>query len=101
MPAFVVVDIDVHDPVRYEDYKRLAEATVGAYGGRYVARGGRTAVLEGKWTPKRLVILEFESVERARQWWDSPEYRPARALRQATAHTSMVVVEGVAPSGGR
>jgi uncharacterized protein (DUF1330 family) len=95
MPAFVIVDIDVHDPVRYEEYKQLAEATVGAYGGRYVARGGRTEVLEGGWTPKRLVILEFESLERARQWWSSVEYGPARALRQATAHSAMVVVEGV------
>lgn len=100
MPAFVIVDIDVHDPVRYEEYKRLAEATVTAYGGRYVARGGRTAVLEGAWSPKRLVILEFESLERARQWWDSPEYRPARELRKATAHSSMVVVEGIAASRG-
>jgi uncharacterized protein (DUF1330 family) len=95
MPAFVIVDIDVHDPLRYEDYKKLAEATVGAYGGRYVARGGRTEVLEGGWTPNRLVILEFESVERAKEWWNSAEYGPARALRQATAHSAMVVVEGV------
>jgi uncharacterized protein (DUF1330 family) len=98
MPAFVIVDIDVHDPDRYEEYKRLAETTVTAYGGRYVARGGRKEVLEGGWTPKRLVILEFESLERAKQWWNSPEYRPARELRQATAHSAMVVVEGVTPS---
>jgi uncharacterized protein (DUF1330 family) len=96
MPAYVIVDIEVHDPVRYEEYKRLAEATVGAFGGRYAVRGGRTVVLEGEWTPNRLVVLEFDDLERAREWWDSPAYRPARELRQATARSSMVVVEGVA-----
>jgi uncharacterized protein (DUF1330 family) len=100
MPAFVIVDIDVHDPVGYEEYKRLAQATVSVYGGRYVARGGRTEVLEGGWTPKRLVILEFESLERAKQWWDSPEYRPARELRHATARSAMIVVDGVAAAIG-
>ncbi len=95
MSAFVIVEIEVHDPARYEDYKRLAEFTIAAYGGRYVVRGGRTEVLEGEWTPKRLVILEFDSVESAREWWDSPEYRAARELRWATARSTMVIVEGL------
>jgi uncharacterized protein (DUF1330 family) len=96
MPAYVIVDIDVLDPVQYEDYKRLAAPAVAACGGRYLARGGRTETLEGDWGPKRLVILEFESVERAKAWLESPEYRPARDLRHAAARTDMVVVEGVA-----
>lgn len=95
MPAYVIVDIEVTDPVRYEAYKRLAETTVIAYGGRYVARGGQVQVLEGAWPTHRLVMLEFPDAATARAWWDSPEYRPARELRQATARSRMILVAGV------
>jgi uncharacterized protein (DUF1330 family) len=95
MSAYLIVDIEVEDMARYETYKKAAPASIAAYGGRYLARGGRTEVLEGEWTPNRLVILEFESLERAKAWLDSPEYRDARALRQASARTNMVVIEGV------
>ena len=95
MSAYVIVDINIHDPAGYEKYKQLAASTVEAYGGKYVARGGATEVFEGAWTPGRLVILEFESIEQARTWLDSPEYGPPKALRHQTATTNMVVVEGV------
>jgi uncharacterized protein (DUF1330 family) len=95
MPGYVVVQVRVTDPVRYERYKQLAEASVSAYGGRYVVRGGATQTLEGTWDPNRLVILEFPSPAVARQWWDSPEYAEGKALRQATAATEMVLVEGL------
>lgn len=98
MSAFVVVQITVHDPVRYERYKALAESSVAAYGGRYIVRGGATTTLEGTWAPKRLVILEFPSAERARAWWASPEYAEGKALRQACAESELLVVEGVAPA---
>ena len=99
MPAYVVVDIAVHDPKTYETYKELAAPTLALYGGRYVARGGTTTLLEGSWNPKRLVLLEFPSVEHARAWWDSPEYAPAKAIRQKSARTEMLIVEGYeAPS---
>lgn len=94
MSAYVIVDIEVTDPVGYEEYKKLASAAVTLYGGRYLARGGRNVTLEGDWQASRLVILEFESLERATAWFNSPEYAPARALRHKTAHTNMVVVEG-------
>jgi uncharacterized protein (DUF1330 family) len=94
MSAYVIVDIEVTDPVRYEEYKELAAPAVAAYGGRYVVRGGATETLEGDWIPKRLVVLEFESVDQARAWWSSPEYSPAKALRQQTANTEMIVAEG-------
>jgi uncharacterized protein (DUF1330 family) len=96
MPAYVVIDIDVNDPATYERYKQLAPPAIAAYGGRYLARGGETAVLEGNWQPKRLVILQFDSVARAKEWIDSPEYADARALRQSCSTGNMVVVEGVA-----
>jgi uncharacterized protein (DUF1330 family) len=95
MPAYVIVDVDVKDPVTYDEYKQLAPASIAAYGGRYVARAGRTETLEGQWIPKRLVVLEFESLERAKAWHDSPEYRDARALRNRTATSNMVVIEGL------
>jgi uncharacterized protein (DUF1330 family) len=94
MTAYVIVDIEVIDPVRYEDYKKMAHATVLQFGGKYIARGGFNETLEGDWHANRLVILEFSSVEQAKKWHDSAEYAPALALRQQTAKTKMVVVEG-------
>lgn len=94
MSAYVIVDIDITDPAGYEEYKKLAAPTVTAYGGRYIARGGKTEVLEGSWSPRRLVILEFESIEKAKQWLHSPEYNGPRKLRYKTARTNMIVIEG-------
>ncbi len=95
MLAYVIVEIEVLNAERYEEYKRLAPPSIAAFGGRYVVRGGRAETLEGGWSPKRMVLLEFESLERARQWWDSSEYREAKRLRQETARTRMIAVEGV------
>ena len=95
MSAFVIALVDVTDPVRYEGYRQMVLPTITAYDGRFVARGGRTEVLEGAWTPRRLVIVEFPSLERAKAWWASPEYAEAKALRQATSEGTLIVVEGV------
>ena len=95
MSAYVVVEVEVQDPERYETYKQLAPPSIAQYGGRYVARGGEVTTLEGDWSPRRLVILEFPSVEQARAWWSSAEYAEAKALRQATARTQMIVVAGL------
>lgn len=97
MAAYIVVDITVRDPQTYERYKALAPASIARYGGRYVARGGKTEVLEGEWQPARLVILEFPDAERARAWWASAEYAEGKALRQRAASTNMVLVEGMPP----
>lgn len=95
MTAYVIVDIKVNDPVRYEEYKRLAAPTVEMYGGRYIARGGRTEVLEGDWKPSRLVILQFENIEQAKNWLNSPVYGEVKSIRHKTADSKMVVVEGI------
>ncbi len=95
MPAYVIVNVTVHDPARYEEYKRLATPSVPAYGGRYIARGGPVEVREGGWSPARLVILEFPTMDHARAWWDSPEYAPAKAVRQVCADTELVITEGL------
>ena len=88
MPAYLIVDIDVHDPVRYEEYKQLAAPTVAAC-------GGKVETLEGGWSPKRSVALEFENVDRAKARLNSLEYRDARKIRYVTATPKMIVVEGV------
>ncbi len=94
MAAYVIVDIQVTDPAGYEEYKKLAPPAVAAYDGKYVARGGKAETLEGNWSPTRLVILEFPSVERAKAWLNSPEYSAAKQLRHKYAKSQMVVVEG-------
>jgi uncharacterized protein (DUF1330 family) len=95
MAAYIVVQVDVKDPVRYESYKQMVPASLAKYGGRFIVRGGKTRTLEGTWAPQRFVIVEFPSLERANAWWSSPEYAEAKALRQATSSTQMIVVEGV------
>jgi len=93
--AYVMANINVEDPVRYEDYKRMVPGTLGAFGGRFIVRGGNVEALEGNLRPGRLVILEFPSVERARAWWNSQGYAEARALRQATSTGTLLILEGL------
>ena len=95
MSAYVVAEIEVDNPEGYEEYKKLVPPSIAAYGGKYIARGGRTENLEGSWQPNRIVILEFESVEKAKQWLDSEEYQEAKALRHKYASSNAIVVEGV------
>ena len=95
MPAYIVVEIEIIDPVGYEEYKKQAAATVHQHGGKYIARGGKTEVLEGDWNPKRIVVLQFESMERAKEWLNCEEYREPRKMRHKTAKTNMILVEGV------
>lgn len=94
MAAYVIADIEILDPARYDDYRKGAAESLAAYGGRFLARGGRVDPLEGGWSPRRMVILEFESLERAREWWDSEEYAAPKALRQQVARTRMIAVDG-------
>jgi len=93
--AYVIAQASVTNPEQYEGYKALAGAAVAKYGGKYVVRGGATHLLEGDWAPPRLVILEFDSVEQAKRFYDSPEYRAAREQRQGAAQMNMLVVEGL------
>lgn len=96
MAAYVIVDIEVKILEDYEKYKRLAQASVAAYRGRYIVRGGSKEILEGSWMPRRFVILEFPDVATAKAWWASPEYAEGKALRQCCADTNMIVVDGYA-----
>jgi uncharacterized protein (DUF1330 family) len=94
MAAYVIVNVDTKRPQEYEQYKEMAQKTVAQYGGRYLARGGRMQMLEGKWEPTRIVILEFPSYEKALEWWHSAEYAPAKGLRQQLSTTDLLIVDG-------
>ena len=95
MPAYIIVEIEITDPVGYKEYKKLAAATVEQYGGKYVVRGGACETLEGDWKPKRIVVLQFDNMERAKAWFNSPEYIEPRKQRHRTAKTRMILVEGL------
>ena len=94
MAAYVLVEVSIHDPVEYEAYKKLTPAAVAAYDGRFVVRGGQTETLEGDWKPERIVVVEFPTVERAKEWWNSELYSEAKVIRQRAAKTKMIVVQG-------
>jgi uncharacterized protein (DUF1330 family) len=93
--AYVIAVVNITDPARYEGYRAMVLPTITAFGGRFIARGGKTEVLEGQWDPRRMVIIEFPSMEQARAWWGSPEYAEAKALRQATSESTLILVDGV------
>jgi uncharacterized protein (DUF1330 family) len=97
MSAYVILDIEVIDPVQYDAYRKLAPATVTMYGGKYLARGGKTEAVEGDWKPSRLVILEFASFEQAKTWLNSPEYCAIKPIRLQSTHSKTVILEGVDP----
>ncbi len=95
MAGYVVVQVDIHDPEGFAIYRDMVPPTLETYGGRYLVRGGDYECVEGEWNPKRLVIVEFASVERAKQWWASEEYAPAKSLREKTSHSTAIIVEGL------
>jgi uncharacterized protein (DUF1330 family) len=94
MAAYVIGDIEVTDQAIYDDYRKQVLATVEKYGGRFAVRGGKVEPLEGGWAPKRLVVLEFPSMEQALKWYRSSEYAPLIKLRQKGARGRLLVVEG-------
>ncbi len=94
MAAYVIVEITIHDPKDYKEYKKLTPAAVEAYDGRFVVRVGQTEILESDWQPERIVVLEFPTVDRAKEWWNSDIYAQAKLIRQRSAKTRMIVVQG-------
>jgi uncharacterized protein (DUF1330 family) len=95
MPAYVIVETDIHDPDQYAHYMAASPDAVAAGGGRFVVRGGELAVLEGDWQPTRIVILEFDDLEAAKAWYASERYQQAKRLREGAARLRMVAVEGL------
>jgi len=94
MAAYVIADVNVTDPKAYDEYRKMVPATIEKYGGRFLVRGGAFEVKEGGWNPVRVVVLEFPSMAQARQWYQSPEYAPALALRLKAANAKLILVEG-------
>jgi uncharacterized protein (DUF1330 family) len=95
MPAYLISEVEVQNPQGYEEYRKLVKATLDKYGGKFLARGGKIDVMEGKWSPKRVVIVEFENLAKARQWYDSAEYKLPKEIRQKNAKANIIAVEGV------
>lgn len=95
MSAYVIAQIEITDPDRYAEYVKQVPATIARFGGRYLARGGKSEALEGRLTGRRIAIVEFDSYERAKDWYESEDYRGPRALRQGASISSLVLVEGV------
>ena len=98
MPAYVIAEVEITNPEGYKEYGAMVPATITQYGGRFLARGGKSQALEGDWPERRRVIIEFPSVEAARKWWDSPEYAKPKALRRANSNGRLILIEGVAPA---
>ncbi len=95
MPAYFIVDVDVHDRAGMREYLERDPGTLTKYGGRYIVRGGQFEVVEGNWQPTRVVMLEFPSMEQAKRWYDCEEYQEMKAARSKAARTNIVLVEGV------
>lgn len=95
MAALVIAEVDVQDATLFEEYRKLVPATIAQYGGKYIVRGGATETKEGGWTPKRVIVLEFPTMARAREWYHSAEYAPALAMRLKAAKSRTILVEGI------
>jgi uncharacterized protein (DUF1330 family) len=94
MAAYVISDVEIRDPVLVDRYRLLAQATIAKYGGRYLVRGGAIEPVEGGWTPRHVVIVEFPTMEKAREWYRSPDYAEALAVRQTALDRRLIFVEG-------
>ncbi|MBM4193161.1 MAG: DUF1330 domain-containing protein [Gemmatimonadetes bacterium] len=95
MPAYFIAEVEVLDPTAFQEYVKGAPATVAQYGGTYIARGGAIEVLEGSWAPKRLTIIRFDSMDRVREWFNSPEYAPLKEIRKRTTRVNLLMTDGL------
>jgi len=99
MPCYVIAEVEVIDSAGFEEYRQRVPATIAKHGGKYLVRGGATETIEGDWKPARLIVLEFPTLSRARAWYASPDYAPLIPLRERTARTRLIFVEGIEVSG--
>jgi uncharacterized protein (DUF1330 family) len=95
MPAYLIAEVEVTNPAGYAEYSKVVPATVEKYGGRFLVRGGKAHPLEGDWPERRRVVIEFPSIEKAKAWWDSPEYAKPMAMRRAASNGRLIFLEGV------
>jgi uncharacterized protein (DUF1330 family) len=95
MSAYAIAEVSITNPDLFAEYRKLVPPTIEKYGGRFVVRGGTVETKEGGWSPARMVVIEFPSMDKARSWYHSPEYAPALALRLKCANAKLILVEGV------
>jgi uncharacterized protein (DUF1330 family) len=95
MSAYVIAEIDITDPAAYEDYRRQVPEVIARYGGKYIVRGGKVEPLEGGWSPKRVAVVAFPSMEQALKFYRSAEYAPLIAIRQKASRGKLIIVEGL------
>ena len=95
MAAYVLAEIEITNPEGYKEYTKLVPATIEQYGGKFIHRGGIVHVFEGEWPPRRRVIIEFPSMDAARDWYDSPDYQKPKSMRQANSKGRLLLLEGV------
>ena len=96
MPAYVIGRVNVTDPEQYAEYTAESPGTIAEFGGRFIARGGKTTTFKGPEETRRMVVLAFDTVEQAEAWYHSERYSRVRELREGAAEFEMVLVEGVA-----
>ncbi len=94
MAAYVIAEIDITDPETYKEYQTRVPQSVEQYGGRFLARGGKVIPKDGGWTPKRVIVIEFPSLDAAQQWYDSPEYAPLLDIRLRATRSKLILVDG-------
>jgi uncharacterized protein (DUF1330 family) len=94
MTAYVIAELEVTDPAAYDEYRKRVPSVISQYGGKFIVRGGRIETMEGDWSPKRIVGVEFPSMEQALKWYRSEEYAPLIKLRQRGARGKLIIVEG-------
>ena len=95
MSAYVIAEIDITDPAAYEEYRRQVPEVIARYGGKYIVRGGKVESLEGGWSPKRIAVVEFPSMQQALKFYRSAEYAPLITIRHKASRGKLVIVEGI------
>jgi len=95
MPAYLIANVDVKDTEKFKDYLKATPSVIKQFGGKFLVRSGNFEICEGSWNPKRLVVVELESMQKAKQFYNSPEYKAIIDLRQSSAYTELVFVDGL------
>ena len=95
MPAYLIANVDIKDAEKFKDYMKATPPIIKQFGGKFLVRGGEFEICEGDWNPKRLVLVEFESMEKAKQFYNSPAYEAIKELRHSSAYTEWVFVDGL------
>lgn len=98
MAAYLITNVEIRDAEKFKDYVKATPAVIKRFGGKFLVRGGDFEICEGSWNPKRLVVVEFESMQKAKQFYNSPQYNTIKGLRQSSAYTEWVFVDGLDPA---